>query len=82
LLDQHSTGSRLLAARPIHQADNSGMRLTPYDSEFAEVLIKSYENPIFPATVFKNFLIAGIFKPIASPDDIMAGRLKSIAYSP
>jgi hypothetical protein len=55
--------------------------LTPYDSELAEVPIESYENAIFAMTVFQDFFLSGILRPVASPEDIVAGRLEGVAYS-
>ncbi len=52
------------------------MRLTLRDREFAEILVQRDEDAAFSMRSHKNFVIAWISGPIASPDHIMPRNLK------
>jgi hypothetical protein len=76
------TSGSLLTDRPIHQSNNPRVRLIMHDCKFAEIFVEGYENAVFSTGQCQNFFVARIVRPIAGPDNVMAGRLERVAHGP
>jgi len=64
--------SGLLSSGNVDQAKNPAMHVTADDRQLAEILVKGNQDSTFAVRTGKNLLVAGIFRPIPGPYDLMA----------
>lgn len=67
-------GIRLLARGETNQTDDSRMRQTPHDGQFAEILVERYQDTARLASTREDFGVARIARPCPAPLDIVAQR--------
>ena len=46
------------------------------DGKLAKILVQRHEHPALSLGVGQNFIVPGIFGPVAGPDDIVTGLFK------
>ncbi len=65
--DGANTRRRLVHITEVDQAHNACVRCSQCYREFAEVLVKGYDNLRVPGCVRQDFAVTGICRPIADP---------------
>ena len=60
---------RLLRRCPVRQLADNG--------ELSKVLVEGHQDPALAEGPGEDLLVAGVGRPVAGPDDVMAGRAKA-----
>jgi hypothetical protein len=64
-----------LAGADVYQAHNAGVRDAPHDRQLAKILVQSDQHAALSVRAGQDLVVAGIFKPVTRPHDVVAGSL-------
>lgn len=66
----------LLAGRNVYQPDDTRMRETADNGQFAKVFIQCHKDSLLPMRLRQDLLVARIFHQVTRPEDIVASGLQ------